>query len=84
VTIQAILKIEGEVTESGELRVDLPPDTPRGKVVLTLVPVDEAHSLEAEALLQPQDAGSWLDAIRGKWPGDESDEEVFAALEELS
>jgi len=186
--MQAVLNIKGEVTESGELRVELPPETPRGKVVLTLIspngeePGDESiftgealegqcvrvtgrldairchdHSFEllltsgetlrgsapaldlrqvrplvdemvvvsgrarfgdseelqhleadlieqpsatdalwakmprpmfpklnVEALLQPQDAGSGINAIRGKWPGDESDDEIFAALEELS
>lgn len=28
--------------------------------------------------------GNWLPKVWGKWPGDESDEEINAALEELS
>jgi uncharacterized protein (DUF433 family) len=28
--------------------------------------------------------GNWLPTIAGKWPGDESDEEIAALLEELS
>jgi len=27
---------------------------------------------------------TWLEAIRGQWPGDESDEEINRALEEMS
>jgi hypothetical protein len=27
---------------------------------------------------------SWLEAIRGQWPGNESDEEINRALEEMS
>jgi hypothetical protein len=27
---------------------------------------------------------SWLEQIRGQWPGDETDEEVFEALEKMS
>ncbi len=183
--MQTVLNIKGEVTESGELLVNLPAETPRGKVVLTLVggePGHESHlaegaldgqcvrvagrldairchdhsfelvlssgetlrgtapaldlrevrplvdemvvisgrayfgdseevrrleadlieqasakdtlwsplprpvfrKLNVEALLQSQDRDSGINAIRGKWPGDESDDEVFAALEDLS
>jgi hypothetical protein len=32
----------------------------------------------------PQGPDSGLNAVMGKWPGDETDEEVFAVLEELS
>jgi hypothetical protein len=27
---------------------------------------------------------SWLEEVSGKWPGDETDEEIYRALEELS
>jgi hypothetical protein len=30
------LKVEGEITEDGHLVVELPPETPRGRVVVTL------------------------------------------------
>jgi hypothetical protein len=33
----------------------------------------------------PTEAGkSWVEEVAGKWPGDESDEEIYRALEELS
>ena len=79
----AILNIQGEVTESGELRVELPPGTPPGKVVLTLTK-SVLPELDREALACPQDATSGVQAILGQWPGDESDDEIFAALDELS
>ena len=35
-------------------------------------------------LHQPQEPDSGMNAIFGKWPGDESDEEILALLEEMS
>jgi hypothetical protein len=35
-------------------------------------------------LHRPQGPDSGLNAVMGKWPGDETDEEVLALLEELS
>ena len=35
-------------------------------------------------LHQPQGPNSGLNAVMGKWPGDESDEEILALLEEMS
>lgn len=40
--------------------------------------------LDARSLRTPQDERSGLNAIYGRWPGDESEEELVAALEELS
>jgi hypothetical protein len=37
----------------------------------------------AEALRQPQGPNTGAAAIFGKWPGDETEEELLAALEEL-
>lgn len=42
------------------------------------------RKLDLEALHQPQGPDSGLNAIMGKWPGDESDEEILALLEEMS
>ena len=61
-------------------------------------PVDEDQEVEAEplprsvmvrkldygALDQPQGPDTGFNAIIGKWPGDESDEEILALLEEMS
>jgi hypothetical protein len=35
-------------------------------------------------LHQPQGPNSGLNAVMGKWPGDETEEEILALLEELS
>jgi hypothetical protein len=40
--------------------------------------------LDIAALHQPQGPDSGINAIIGKWPGDESEEEILALLEELS
>lgn len=39
---------------------------------------------DRSVLHQPQGPDSGINAIIGKWPGDESDEEILALLEELS
>ena len=40
--------------------------------------------LHVEELLQTQGPDSGIQAIRGQWPGEETDDEVFAALDYLS
>jgi hypothetical protein len=40
--------------------------------------------LDLKALHVPQGPDSGINAIIGKWPGDESEEEILALLEELS
>lgn len=41
-------------------------------------------ALDMRSLRQPQDERSGVNAIFGQWPGDESEEEITAALQELS
>ncbi len=58
----------------------LPEETDADQIVRrTLV-----RKLDISALHQPQGPDSGINAIIGKWPGDESDEEILALLEELS
>jgi hypothetical protein len=42
------------------------------------------RKLDLKALHQPQGPDSGLNAVMGKWPGDESEEEILALLEEMS
>lgn len=49
------------------------------RAIRTLFP-----ALDVEALRQPQDPSSGVNAIIGKWPGDEDDETFNTAVEELS
>lgn len=47
----AVLTVEAEITGDGRLLVELPPDAPRGKVVLTLeVPPEDDLELADEDL----------------------------------
>ena len=40
--------------------------------------------LDRQALHQPQGPDSGFNALIGKWPGSESEEEILALLEEMS
>jgi hypothetical protein len=64
------LTVEGEITEDGHLLVDLPPEMPRGRVVVTLelVPEDDLEltdedlkgsGLTAEEIAQSPEIGAW-------------------------
>jgi hypothetical protein len=44
----------------------------------------DAQPLSRHQLFQPQDPGTGINAVIGKWPGDESEEEFLAALAEMS
>ena len=39
---------------------------------------------DRSVLHQPQGPDSGLNAVMGKWPGDETDEEILALLEKMS
>ena len=39
---------------------------------------------EVQPKVPPPPGKSWLDGVAGQWPGDETDEEIYRALEELS
>lgn len=41
-------------------------------------------TLDAQSLRKPQGARSGLNAVVGAWPGEETDDEIFALLEEIS
>lgn len=68
------LRVEGEVTEDGHLLVDLPPEVPRGRVVLTLELVAEDDldleltdddlqglGLTAQEIASSSEMGAWAD-----------------------
>lgn len=40
--------------------------------------------MDPTELRQPQDARSRVNAVIGRWPGEESDEEILVALREMS
>ena len=52
--------------------------------ILSKIPPPMDGSVNYRKLRQKQTATNGLAAIIGKWPGDETDEEIFAALEEMS
>ena len=66
------LHVEGEITEDGHLLVDLPPELPRGRVLLTLelIPEDDFEltpedlqglGLTAEEIARSPEIGAWAD-----------------------
>ncbi|HST61519.1 MAG TPA: hypothetical protein VLK84_22625 [Longimicrobium sp.] len=69
------------------LRVDADGVEPGGEPELALwsePPRPLFAGMDAQALRRPQGARSGLRAIVGAWPGEETDEEIFALLEEIS
>lgn len=70
--MKIVLRVEGEITEDGHLVVDLPPELPRGRVVVTLEPVLEdvelsdedlkGTGLTAEEIAASPEIGSWAKA----------------------
>lgn len=66
------LRVEGEITEDGNLLVDLPPELPGGRVLLTLELVAEEGleltdedlqglGLTAEQIARSPEIGAWAD-----------------------
>ena len=67
------LKVEGEITEDGHLLVELPPETPRGRVVVTLELLSEdddlklteedirGEGLTAEEIASSPEIGAWAE-----------------------
>jgi hypothetical protein len=67
------LSLEGEITEDGQLIVELPADAPRGRVVLTLMQPSAAEDLDltdedlqglglaAEDIAASPQIGAWAD-----------------------
>lgn len=47
------------------------------------IPEPTLPQAEQRSLLRPQKAGEGADAIYGKWPGEESEEDILAALKEM-
>jgi hypothetical protein len=70
----SVLRIEAEEVEpaAGDIRV------------WSRMPVPIFRRLDLRTLHQPQGPRSGINALIGRWPGDESDEEVLELLEEIS
>ena len=71
----APLRIEAEL---------IAPASASDVTVFSAAPTPLLQALDARDLRRPQDSRSGVAAIFGKWPGAETDEEVLAALAELS
>lgn len=70
--MKTALKVEGEITEDGHLLVELPPQLPRGPVLVTLEPMAEealdltdedltGAGLTAEEIALSPEIGAWSD-----------------------
>ncbi len=81
------LTLEAEVTEEHELRVELPPDTPPGRVILTLVPRSASPQKDGRDL-SPEDRAAKLERLLRTWMAEDPEEqkrdgeEVLRALDE--
>jgi hypothetical protein len=71
--MKIVLRVEGEITEDGHLLVDLPPELPRGRVVVTLEPLSldtfelkeedlRGAGLTAEEIASSPEIGAWAEA----------------------
>jgi hypothetical protein len=69
------------------LRVDVDriyPATDRDVAVFSVEPRPLDQAIDPRLLRKPQGPSTGLNAIIGRWPGDESDEEFFRLVDELS
>ncbi len=68
--MKTALRVEGEITEDGHLLVDLPPELPHGRVVVTLEPLHDENlelpeedlkgaDLTAEEIASSPEIGAW-------------------------
>ena len=71
----SVLRIEAEEVE---------PATGGDIGVWSRLPSPVFRRLDRRSLHQPQSPRSGINALIGRWPGDESDEEVLELLEEIS
>lgn len=71
---------------SENLEIDQEPQSEEERERFKVRPRDRVlvRKLDLEALHQPQGPDTGINAIIGKWPGDESEEEILALLEEMS
>jgi hypothetical protein len=70
--MKTALRVEGEITEDGHLRIDLPSELPRGRVAVTLEPLSEddlelteedlmGAGLTAEEIASSPEIGAWTE-----------------------
>jgi hypothetical protein len=69
-----LLRIDAEAVRSGE----------NEPAVFSQMPTPPGTKIDVSRLRKPQGAKSGINAIIGKWPGDETEEVITAILEELS
>jgi hypothetical protein len=80
-SLDAVSLLGEEVTPMARHKPKLPEEAAADKQTVRSPLV---RRLDLKALHVPQGPDSGINAIMGKWPGDESEEEILAALEELS
>lgn len=71
---------------AGLLRIEAESIEPAGTdaVVWARIPAPVFRVMDGGSLRQPQGPRSGVNAVIGRWPGDETDEEIVSALRELS
>jgi hypothetical protein len=69
-----LLRVDAESVKAGE-------DEP---AVFSRLPIPSSARIDVSRLRKSQGSRSGMAAIMGQWPGDETDEDIEAALEKLS
>lgn len=69
-----LLRVDADEIDSGE----------GASILFTRIPRPSHAILDTDRLRRPQGSRSGMAAIMGKWPGEETDEEVESALERMS
>ena len=69
-----LLRIDAEAVKLGE----------NESTVFSRMPSPPGTRIDTSKLRKPQGSKSGINAIIGKWPGEETEEEITAILEELS
>ncbi len=82
-------RLEEEAARLGQRPDEYVRELVRRELVLReLAALRERKPPQTLADLKPRAATppgmNWLESIRGEWPGNESDEEIYRALEEMS
>jgi hypothetical protein len=80
----ALLATENLSGECSRVEADAPQPCSREESPTPEAPPTLLGTLDLQALMRPQTPTTGINAIIGKWPGDETDEEIFRMLEEMS
>jgi hypothetical protein len=77
---QAVFRVSGNLLR---IEADAVRKATTGDEFFRRIPLPVGKRAEPRSFLRPQAKGSGADAVHGRWPGKESEQEILAALREL-